>query len=446
MRRPLVNAVFGAVDYLSYPVGMLLVAPIVLRCLGSAEYGLWMIATAVISAGGILASGFCDACIQRIAAQRGARALHRMAGTVRTMLTINIGIGALLAAAVWIGAPFAARHMAAAHGSSLSECQAALRIAGVAILVRSIESVGVGVQRAFELYRGTVQISAATRLLTLGAAAVLTLLGHRTVTILLATLAFLALGTLAQMRQVTKLVGPVALLPGVDRHEAGFLLGQGFFAWVQAAGGVVYAQLDRILLGFALGAAIVTPYSLCVQFAHPIFGFTASGLNFVFPWISGRASHLSANALRNAILKAFACNLAVVVCGAAGLLMAGDRLIRIWAGPAVARQAAPILLPIVVGAALTGLAVTGTYALQALGQFRSVAWISLGSRGAMLAMMTELLHHRGLEGLALSRLFYGAISLLVYVPLMRQLRRARTSIRAASALQIPLEAPEGSNP
>ena len=57
MRRHLSNAAYGVLDYISYPLGMLLVAPIVLHRLGAAEYGLWMIATAVISAGSIIASG-----------------------------------------------------------------------------------------------------------------------------------------------------------------------------------------------------------------------------------------------------------------------------------------------------------------------------------------------------------------------------------------------------
>lgn len=37
------NAFYGVLDYASYPIGMLLVAPIVLHKLGAAEYGLWIL-------------------------------------------------------------------------------------------------------------------------------------------------------------------------------------------------------------------------------------------------------------------------------------------------------------------------------------------------------------------------------------------------------------------
>jgi O-antigen/teichoic acid export membrane protein len=185
---------------------------------------------------------------------------------------------------------------------------------------------------------------------------------------------------------------------------------------------------------------------LCVQFAHPIFGLSASGLNFLFPYLSGRARTLSSAALNHALLKAFTCNLLLVSCGAALLLLIGPRLIRLWAGPAVAQSAAKILLPIVLASALMGLSVTGTYAMQALGQFRTVALISLGSRTGMLLLMIQLLRHMGLPGLALSRLCYGSVALLVYLPLIGRLNIRKRSSDCVSTLPIAYEAPEEANP
>jgi O-antigen/teichoic acid export membrane protein len=446
MKKHLTNAVYGVLDYASYPVGMLLVAPIVLHRLGASEYGLWMIATAVISAGGIIASGFCDANLQRVAHLRGTGKFDRMPHTVRSMLGINLVLGSILAGAAWIAAPYAAPHIAVSHLTPARECLVSLRIASVLILIRAVESVSVSTQRAFEQYRGTVEISAAVRLLTLGAAAVLTLMGERTISILVATAVFLMLGTYLQFRQLRRFLGAVSLWPRFHAHETRSLLGLGVFVWLQALGGVVFGQFDRILLGVSLGALAVAPYTLCVQFAQPIFGLTASGLNFLFPYLSGRASTISSAGLKRALLKAFTCNLLLVACGAGMLLLIGDRLIRIWAGPAVAHSAAKILAPIVLGSALMGLSVTGTYAMQALGLFRTVACISLGGRTAMLLLMIYLLHHHGLQGLALSRLCYGSVALLVYLPLLRQLNLGKRERSRVSALAIPYNVQEGSKP
>jgi O-antigen/teichoic acid export membrane protein len=143
------------------------------------------------------------------------------------------------------------------------------------------------------------------------------------------------------------------------------------------------------------------------------------------------------------LLKVFACNLLLVACGAGTLLLFGDRLIHLWAGPAVAQGASKILAPIVLGSALMGLGVTGTYAMQALGLFRTVAFISLGSRTAMLLLMIVLLRHMGLQGLALSRLCYGSVALLVYLPLLGRLSTVNKVRKGASPLAIAYKVQEG---
>lgn len=442
MKRHITNAAFGVLDYASYPAGMLLVAPIVLHRIGASEYGLWMVATAVISGGGIIASGFCDANIQRVAHLRGTGNSILIPDTVRSTLAINVVLGFVLAVGAWIASPFAAPHIAVAHQTSTSECLISLRIASMLILVRSIETVGVSTQRAFEQYRGTVQVSTAVRLLTLASAAVLALLGQKTPSILVATAVFLALGTFIQFRQLRKFLGAVPLWPRFQSIQLRVLLGLGVFVWLQAVGAVVFGQLDRIFLGVSLGALVVAPYALCVQFAQPIFGLTASGLNFLFPYLSGRASIISNAGLKRTLLKAFTCNLLLVACGSGTLLLVGDRLIRLWAGPAVAQSASTILAPIVLGSALMGLSVTGIYAMQALGLFRTVALISLASRTAMLLLMIQLLRHMGLQGLALSRLCYGSVALLVYAPLILRLKAADVDQRRAATLTIPYKVQE----
>jgi O-antigen/teichoic acid export membrane protein len=119
-------------------------------------------------------------------------------------------------------------------------------------------------------------------------------------------------------------------------------------------------------------------------------------------------------------------------------------LIQLWAGSTIANSAKGIVVPVVLGSALMGLSVTGTYAMQALGLFRAVALISLGGRAAMLVLMIVLLHHMGLRGLAAARLCYGLFALIVYVPLLRELGGARKQATSAPRTAIPCELQEGS--
>ena len=84
--------------------------------------------------------------------------------------------------------------------------------------------------------------------------------------------------------------------------------------------------------------------------------------------------------------------------------------------------------------------------MQALGLFRTVAFISLGGRAAMLVLMIYLLHHMGLRGLATARVCYGLIALIVYLPLLRELGITKKESRSAPGMAIPCDLREGSQP
>ena len=428
MRRHIANAGWGVLDYAAYPAMMFVVAPVVLHRLGAAEYGIWSVTTAVISIGGVIASGFGDASIQRVARLRGqedlAAAKATMVQTVRSLLTLHLVLGTLLALIAWCAVPMMAVRLAHAQPAQTRECVIALRIASVLILLRALETVPVSTQRAFEQFGSSVRINTAVRLVTLVAAAMLALAGRHVVSMLMMTAAALAIGTLLQYRELERLLGADALYPAVDRASLQTLLRTGVFTWLQALGGVIFSQLDRVVLGVAVGAAAAAPYMLCVQFAHPIAGLTGSALSFLFPHLSRSVAERPAE-LAKTLAWAFVCNLALVATGAGLLLFAGERLIRSWAGADVARSAAGLLPCVVAGSALMGLSVTATYALLAMGDFRLVALANMAMRVLMLVAILLLASHHRVSGLAWTRLGYGVMCLMLYVPLWLRLRKLR---------------------
>lgn len=439
MRDQFANAAYGVLDYAAYPIGMLLVAPIMLHHLGPAEYGLWAIATAAVSTGGIVASGFGDANIQHVAKLRGSANRHVLESVVRSMMGINLVLGLLLACTGWLLSPLAARHIAASDTLLRHSCLVSLRIASVLMLVRALESVSISTLRAFERYGAAVRISIAVRLLTLAMAALLAFNGRGTPSIMAITLLFMLLGTCAQFFRLHQFLGAASLWPAFSREATRALFGFGIYSWLQAVASVLFGQVDRLLIGVSLGAVAVASYALCIQLAQPLFGLTASGLHFLFPYLAGRVDTFSGATLKQTLRKAFAANFLLVAIGTAFLLTFGQPLLHAWAGAAIAQTAAPFFPLIVIGSALLGLSVTGTYALLALGKVRYVAWLMIATGVAMLLMMFWFLPRSGVQGLATARLCYGLFSLLVYVPLLRSLASRRSPTTAAASRPSILE-------
>jgi O-antigen/teichoic acid export membrane protein len=436
MRDHFANATYGVLDYAAYPIGMLLVAPIVLRHLGAAEYGIWTVAMAAVSTGGVIASGFGDANLQHVAKHRSAGNSAGLVNVVRSMMGINLILGCVFALVGLVLAPYAARHIAGPDFAHQRICLISLRIASVLMLMRAIETVSISTLRAFERYGEAVRVSIGVRLLSLAGAALLAFMGYNTSSIMMATVALTTAGTWWQIIHLQSFLKTSILWPAFDGAATKALFGFGVFSWIQTVSGVLFSQVDRLIIGVSFGAVAVASYALCVQLAQPIFGLTAAGLHFLFPYLSGRIGILSTAQLRRTLLRAFGCNLLFVAGCAVVLLVFGDRVLRLWAGAAMEHNAAPIFPVIVIGSALLGLSVTGSYALLALGRVHTVAWISLAGGAGMLLLMFWFTKRTGIAGLATARLFYGASLLLIYVPLIRTLRHGATAATSPTMFEL----------
>ena len=101
------------------------------------------------------------------------------------------------------------------------------------------------------------------------------------------------------------------------------------------------------------------------------------------------------------------------------------------------------MLPIaVLASACAGLAVTGNYAMLAIGRAGPVFWTTLGSGAAMLCSIAWLWRHFGVTGVAASRVLFGLASLGIYVGLVRLLNKRAVPYPTPRSLQI-VEAKEG---
>ncbi len=263
-----------------------------------------------------------------------------------------------------------------------------------------------------------MRISILARLLTQATAIALAIRGVGLISIMVATAFFMVAGTAIQLAALRKHPEVTSLLPAFDRDATSALISFGMFSWLQAVSSVVFSQADRLLLGISLGATTVAAYALCVQMAQPIYGVAASGLHFLFPYLSGRQAAAPTRDLRRPVLIAFGCNLVFVFLGTSAVILYGHQVLHLWVGDAIARSSSAVLAPIAWSFGLLGLNVTGYYTLLALGRVRTVTWLNLAGGAAMLLTMAWLSPRLGVRGVAMARLCYGQITLFMYGPVV----------------------------
>jgi O-antigen/teichoic acid export membrane protein len=424
-RRGCANAFYGVVDYLVLPIGMLLAAPFLLRHLGTAQYGVWILAGAAVSSGGIVSGSFGDAVIKYVGDCRGRADWSGVTRIVRSMISINLTLSSTLAIALWYLAPYLARHIVKVDLELQSICLRSLRIGSGLLVVRSIESVFISTLRAFEIYGSTVCISVCSRIAVLASAIVLTSYRYSVVWIMIATLFISTAGTLAQALALRNKIGGFLPLPSWHLKTVSNIATFGSFSWLQAISSVVFSHADRFFVGFLMGAPAVAYYGLCVQAAQPIHGLISSGMHFLFPHLSARYSVAPLSEIRRKVIVAFKVNGALVFALSLPLIFFGSRFLTLWIRPAFAQQPLLMFPTVVCSFALLGLNVTAHYALLAVGHVRVVTYLNLLAGAVMLLVMAMLIPHQGLQGAALARLFYVPITCLAYVYLYRIIWRAK---------------------
>src|SRR5438045_671774 len=215
MRPHLENAWYGFLDYAAYPVTMLLIAPALLRHLGTSGYGMLAFSMAAVNTGAIIASGFGDANIQQVAVARAAGDTQVIRETVRSALGIHLVLGTTLTILGIVLAPRIASRVTNSEPWALHIYTRVLIISSSLVLLRTIETVAVSTQRAFQSYADAVRISAIFRILTLVATAGLASAGHSIQAIFLTIASLSLISTCLQLFRLGRRVSFRSLVPTV---------------------------------------------------------------------------------------------------------------------------------------------------------------------------------------------------------------------------------------
>lgn len=438
MKAGIVNGVSGVIDYLVQPFAMLIAAPLLIRYLGISQYGVLMLAVATVGAGNMFAASFGDATVKHVSACRGRSDLQAVKSIVRCVLMINICLGMTLALLLYIFAPVVVRVMKI-DGGLLVVSVRALRIGSAVLLVRSVESVFVGVLRGFERYRLAAQVTSSMRIVAIAVAVLLAYFHGNVATIMTAMLCSVAGGAVLLAVSIRWGIGSVLGWPSLNAKELSEVIYFGAVSWLLGLSGMAFNQLDRLIVGLFLGPVEVGYYSVCAQATQPIHGIVASGLHFLFPHLSTRVATDDPVAVARSIKRALVWNVVLAVLLAVPLTFFSRPFLTFWMGKGFAVHASLLLALLSVSAGLLALNVTLHYSLLAMGRIRYVALLNLIAGGAMLAVMALLIPRFGIVGAALGRIVYGPVTWLMCLRLNDVLNSPRSVVQPAPTTAIAAE-------
>lgn len=362
------KSVLVALSGLAIPLLVALAAtPFLLRLVGPVHYGVLAICWGLVGYAGVLDFGVARAVTQQIASRdfaSGSSELAELIGTARRLSSL-IGVAlAVVGFLLW--------------GVAAASLDFDLQFTVAAVLI----CLAFPAQSLFSLYRGVLEARqkfgtvAALRI----AASILGVLGPLVVASVQNSLPLIILSVVLArwvvMAAASALVLRSCNLPAFaasfSKEKARGILIFGSWAMVSSLTGLVFTQVDRLYIGFQLGAAAVTSYTIPYDLVTQSTILVSALSTVLFPWLSGKF-HQDQHAARRTLRR-----MLVLVGLYMGVVLAvlgvfAPELAQLWLADEASGISIDVWRLLCVGVYFNSLGVVLFAAAHARGQARNVA-------------------------------------------------------------------------
>lgn len=413
------NATWSTAEYLFYPLLMFAATPVLVSSLGTAEFGLLMLVTAVAGMGTAGSLGMGAATIKFVSGAVGRNDSREAVRVIRATLGLAVAGTALVAGLVVLGAPLLARHVFEKMGEE-GQVSAALMFAAFNLLVMQIDGVYACGLRGLERFGTAARLEIGFKVAAVLASMAAAWITRDLYAVLVVTGACLAASGLAKGWTLGRALGESVLRIDLSNREMlRTVLGFGWWSWLSGIGSLLFVHADRLLIGALIGAKAVGYYAVCTQLAQQVHALPAAAMAFLFPLISRKLQTDGARALVRVRDYGVAVNVAISLALGVAMALFGPWVLAVWMGEAFAAEAGHILLWLTVAYFVLSLNVAPYYLLLGHNEARYVSIANLAGGGMGVLAAIALLPTLGVIGAAQARMVLGLTTLANYWRLYR---------------------------
>jgi O-antigen/teichoic acid export membrane protein len=336
------NAFHGLVGFALPTVVLLASYPVLVRHLGAAALGVYLLAGSISGATLLLDLGFSAATLKFVAEDLAAARPRSAADVIVTSLAYYGLLGAVGGSVVAILAPWVVA-MLKIDTRLAADAVWVFRLAGLQLAAFLPATVFVAIAKGMQQFDRSMLTVSFLSIATYGGAIVAVLAGGglpgAMVASVLANVATLALAAFQGIALCRK--HGVGLRAGRPRWEAmRRMFGFSWVMTVNSLSGFLLYQIQKYVLGAAMGPAAVTIYQTAALGPSKVHAAVNAATEVMFPLASAARDRAE---LRRVYLKMLGAS-AIVASAAFGLLIGIARpALRLWLGTSLAASAAPLL-------------------------------------------------------------------------------------------------------
>jgi len=422
MTRPAWNLLTGTLTryvllFVNIAIGVFLM-PFTMHHLGTAQYGLWMLAASMTAYLQLLDLGYGNGLVRQLT-QADARGDEEEMNTIlSTFMVVYSAIGAIALTAVAVLAAFVLPRFPNLSPAEVSTAQTVLILLGIRIAIAFPMSVFGAVTTARQRFTLTGWIAVAIAILQ-GAASYIVLRAGYGVIPLVAVSTVISISTYVAYAAAARDTFPAMRLSPRRfstiqvREVTAFSL----YLFLISIAIHVGTNVDNLIIGAYLGTTAVAVYTVAVRLAEYQRQLCGQFSGFLFPLVVRFDASRDNEALHATLLDGSRIALGLVVGVTLCLIAFGRQVVSLWMGPGFGESIAPLYVLVLAGVIMVGQGPAGTILLAA-GRHRAVAAASVMDILLNIGLSVALAPRYGLAGVALgTALPYAVLNVVVLVPM-----------------------------
>jgi len=178
------------------------------------------------------------------------------------------------------------------------------------------------------------------------------------------------------------------------------LLNFSFYAFVLTISWRLLFMTDNIVVGFVLGPAAVTFYSVGMSLADLLRGSLGNISNIFAPLASQMDALSQKDSLRNILFRGSRICLLFALAGGGALVVAGPSFLGFWMGEAFVSRSGPVVIVLTLEVACFALSSVSGQVLYGMNRHPTNAWLSLAQAATNFALSAILIRWMGAVGVA----------------------------------------------
>jgi O-antigen/teichoic acid export membrane protein len=239
----------------------IITVPLLIHQLGTEEYGLWSLASAVIAVLTLAEAGLSTATTVFVAQDLGKEDVDSLSQTLTATIATMLIMATLAAVFLWFGADKITSLFSQLNSFQRANISKAFQIGGIVVWTRLVQQILSGIEQAYQSY-GIVNLAmTAQSLLTNIGMLIIALKGGKTLELMqwqgLASAAMLVVHLLI----VRFLFKGVSIYPTWNKKRALEVGKYSSMVWLNSLGSVLFTRCDRFIVGNLLGTQSLGIYA-----------------------------------------------------------------------------------------------------------------------------------------------------------------------------------------